>query len=160
MSKVWFAVAGAILITRIDPVKADGSMAAVIAIQRAIIAAADANDGPALKAAMSQQLVLRYGVLEGGKLRWGETNREHLLARWTQKNPRALPTLISDQRAVVSGPSATVFACITDRTMRADGSVDATFTRVMDSFTLVQRRWLWMASMEVQADSCPASLPQ
>jgi hypothetical protein len=127
-----------------------------MAAQRAIVSAADARDRAKLDAAMSAEFVLLYGLIEGNDVRWGETDRERVLKRWTKVTPGALPTLISQQRAVVVGHSATVFACVADRVTRADGTIEQGFSRVSDSFTWTRRRWLWIASMEVQVGACPS----
>jgi hypothetical protein len=146
---------GILLVASSSGVASARTAAEAMATQRAILSAADARDRAKLNAA-SEKFILRYGLIDGSELRWGETDRKRVLKRWTEVTPGALPTLISDQHAVVVGPSATVFACVTDRTTRADGAVEQTFSRVADSFTWTQRRWLWIASMEFQVRACPS----
>ena len=150
------AVATVVLLVWAGPAYCQRTGAQAVAAQKAILAAADAHDGAYLEAAMAPQFVMRFGIVEGGRIRWGETNRDRLVRRWTQNDPDALPTLVSAQRAVVDGASATVFACIIDRSKHDGGRVALTFSRVMDSFSWTGRRWLWIASMEIQVESCPA----
>jgi hypothetical protein len=156
MAVRWRNYVGILLLASLSGTASARTGAEAANAQRAILSAADARDRAKLNAAMSETFVLRYGLIEGNELHWGETNRERVLMRWTEVTPAALPTLISDQRAIVVGPSATVFACVTDRKTSADGTIEQLFSRVADSFTWTQRRWLWIASMEVQVRACPS----
>lgn len=144
--------AGLIAVLLVQAASAPVAEAEVAAVQRAILDAADRGDRATLDRLIADDFVLRYRILVDGRPRWGTTDKEKVLARWTKPAPGALPTLIAAQRVTVHGDAASSFACITDRA----GADARTYSEVLDSFAKVGGRWRWVASLEIEVDACPA----